>query len=437
VIDKAMGENPASVLNDPRSAGYVSSITDPLVKTLGAVADQPFRRSAFLHEARKQGYNNLGKLRKLLDRAAAGDENAFREIAIMGRKAQEEIVKFGQMGTKERFAANHIIFVYSWMRGAGRYAMRFPFQHPIQSAAYQHLSNEIGNPYVTKNLGGIPAFMHGVVPIGHDRDGNPILINPFALNPLGTALQIGQAAVGTVKAFSGKSSGTSGFDPFRDTDVLSLLAPLPAAYLKARSGGKAVATQLGQTMAPYRLYTDLEHPGAGSIYPTSRSEALGRYVFGSLYPRKADSAAIARTLERELRGDPKALMNLDIKQYKKLTGESVPPDLIADYKEDLKNWIALKKFQTDYAGKHGHSGFRNLPPANRVDAAIQFLDKQGLETPANIRQLRVEASQIDNDQELKEMASDLWSSTGIGEVKTSWDQMMRDARGLRLSRKRQ
>jgi hypothetical protein len=436
VIDKAMGENSASILRDPKNKGYVQSITDPLVRSLGAAADMPFRRSAWLHEARRQGYSSLSEVKGLMQKAQSGDQGAYKQIADIGRRASEEIVKFGKMTDKEQWIARNVIFIYSWLRGATRLAARFPAQHPIQSAMYQHLSNDIGNPYLTKNLGGVPAFMRGVVPVGHDKNGNPILVNPFALNPFGTALQVGQAAAGAIKVARG-GSGSQAFDKFRDTDVANLLAPIPQAYLTAREGGKGMRTQLTQTFAPARLVHDLQHPGSGSIYPGTRTEALGRYIGGSMFPRVADQNALSRTLEREQRGDPVARMNLDRKQYKKLTGQDIPQQFVDSYKVDVQKWLDLKKYRDNYAAKHGHSGFRNLPPANQVDAALTFLENQGIMDSDQAKQMRTEASHMTNDAELKQLASDLWSSTGIGEVKTSWDQMMRDARGLRLSRARQ
>jgi hypothetical protein len=433
VIDKGMGENAASILRDPRAGGYVQSITDPIVRSMGAAADMPFRRAAWLHEARRAGYSKLSDVRELMDRAASGtDQGAYREMADISRKAQEEIVKFGQMSDTERKIIQHIVFVYSWIRGATRYAARFPLQHPIQSAVYQHLAKDVGNPYVTKNLGGVPSFMHGVVPVGRDKNGNPILINPFALNPLGTAVQAGQALGGTLNIMRGGK-----FDKYTDQDIGSLLTPIPAAYLTAREGGKPMTEQLQQTFAPARLVHDLRHPGSGSIFPTSRTEALGHYIAGSLYPRTADQAALERTLERQQRGDPVARLNLDAKQYKKLTGQALPQDFINAYKQDILKWTDMKKFQQSYASDHGHSGFRNLPPANRVDAAISYLNKLGVMDDQQAKDMRSSAARMTNDQDLNRLASSLWGGTGIGQVKLSWDQMMRDARGLRLSRARQ
>jgi hypothetical protein len=432
-MDKVMGETPMQALGTGgRSSGYVNAITGPLARFMGRAADVPFRRAAFIHEARRLGYSKMGDIQNLFDRAQQGDRAALQDIATAGRKAQEEIVKFGHMNAQERAIISRMIFVYSWMKGAGRYGARFPLQHPIQSGIFSNLGQQVGMPYVNRVMGGMPSFMAGSIPVGHDSKGNPIMINPFSLNPLGTALQAGEAIPGTLAALKGGGA----FNRFAQTDIASMTNPLIQNYLNARSGGKGIVESMKQVIAPLRLYHDLRHPGSGSIYPTSRSEALGHYIVGAMYPREADQVAVTKALEREGQSNPIARIPTDMKTFKQLTGEDIPQELVTPYKHDLAEISREKSFKDDYASSHGQSGFRNLPPANKVDAALKYLAK-GFVSPQDLQQLKDGASQLKSDADLNSYANSLWSMTGSGQYKSLWDQMMRDARGRRVSRMRQ
>lgn len=436
-MDKAMGQNAAETVTAAKGRGYVGSVTNPIAHSMGMLADQPFRRAAFIHEARRAGYSKLSDVQELFDRAmghesSASGKAALEEIAQIGRRAQEEIVKFNHFNDTERAVVRNLIFVYAWVRGSARYAARFAAQHPIQSDVFQHLSNDVGNPYLAKELGGKPSYLLGAVPVGRDKNGNPILINPFSLNPLGTAVDVARAAHGTYKVLSGDRS----FNKFVDSDIANITNPLIQNYLTAREGGKKPLTQLEQTIAPVRLAHDLMHPGSGSVFPTSRTEALGHYVVGSLFPRVADQQALTRSLEREQRNDPVARIPTDVKTFKKLTGESIPDDFVQAYRDDLTKYQDMQDFQHKYADKHGQSGFRNLPAANRVDAAIKYLAQKKLATPSELAEYRREAKTMTSDADLNSLANALFGSTGIGSVKSVWDDMMSTARGSRLSRAR-
>src|SRR4030095_14674353 len=102
---------------------------------------------------------------------------------------QEEIIKFGKYNDIESGILRNLIFVYSWMRGAGRYFGRFPLQHPIQAAVGASLAG-VGQNWLNQSMGGVPSFLIGAIPVGKDEKGNSILINPFSVNPLGTGQQI-------------------------------------------------------------------------------------------------------------------------------------------------------------------------------------------------------------------------------------------------------
>src|SRR5215472_10213570 len=430
VVDKAMGQNPATVALTPKGRGYVASLTNPLAHQMGQLADQPFRRAAFLHEARRMGYSKIGDVQQLIQRADGGDQAALRDIATAGRKAQEEIVKFGQMNETERALIRHILFVYSWVKGSGRYAARFPLQHPIQSNIYNQLSQNVGIPTINQELGGRPTFLAGAIPVGRDKNGNPIIINPFSLNPLGTAVDVGRSIAGTISVLRGQP-----FNQYNAQDITSALNPLVGSYLQARTGGQTFAKRVEKSIAPLRLAHELQYPGSGSIYPTSRTEALGSWIGGSMFPRVADATALQKAVEREQMATPIARIPTDMKVYKQLTGQDIPQSLVQPYTQDLQGLQRLKDYQKSYAQSHGQSGFRNLPPQNKVDAAIEWLRRAGLANDAQIQSYKDTAKGLD-DADANTLANILFAQTGLRLYKQTWDSLMSQARGLRKSRQR-
>lgn len=435
-LRKAMGTNPAEAVTNPAGRGYVASLTQPIYHTMGIIADQPFRDAAFLHEARRAGYRTLKSVDDLFNSArthgtSEAGSASLREIANISRKAQEEIVKFGHMNETERSVIRNLVFVYSWMRGAGRYAARFPAAHPIQTDLFNRLSGP-GNQYIQSVMGGVPSFLAGSVPVGRDKNGNPILVNPFSLNPLGTGLQLAQAAAGTLHVIQDPKS----FNKYAQNDVTSLLNPILGSYINARSGGQPMKKQLENTMAFLALRKGLMHPGSGSIYPTTRLEAAGHFTFGSLFPRAADQQAIGKALARQNVGNPAAMIPQQIKDFKKATGQDIPPQLVSAYMGDLEAIQMQKDFQTHYADSHGASGFRNMPPQNKAEAALQYLTQHSHLPPDQLQQLKQGMTQLTTDQEFNDYANSLWSMTGVGQYKRAWQDMLRSTKGSILTRKR-
>lgn len=424
-LRQSMGQNAAQVVAASKGRGYIASAINPVAHTMGAIADQPFRDAAFLHEARKAGYRNLGQVKELFDRAAVKDEAARRpalnEIGEIARRAQNEIVKFGRMNNEERQVIRNLVFVYSWMKGASIYAARFGAHHPIQANIYGTAGRTVGQPYLEDEFGNVPNYMLGAVPIGRTDKGDPIVINPFALNPLGTGYDMMRAAIGTGQVLQGDKA----FNKFAGTDLVNLLNPLVGNYLEAREGGRGVVQTALDTIAPTRLAHDLRHPGQGSVYPTTRKEAIGRFTLGSLYPRVADRAAITRSFIRENEQHPEKLIPLQVHQFEELTGQHVPPELIRAYRQDIHQVKQERDFQHNYAKGKGQQGFTNLPATNRAKAAIEYLEKYHKVTPKEITDMRKQLDDLPNEYVTNLFANALWKITGAGRMSRRWDDLMR------------
>jgi hypothetical protein len=276
--------------------GYVRAATGPLTRGLHAVADVPFRRAAFLHEARRAGYRKLDDVRTLI-RESEQSPRKRQELAEIARKAQEEIVRFGRLTDVEQRYLRHLLFVYSWTKGATRYASRFPGAHPVQTAAFVQLGRE-GEQRVEDAVGNLPAWLRGAIPLQVDEQGDPTFVLPFGISPLGTGLDVARAAEGTFDILRGEE-----FDPFAGEDPLDLANPLIGSFLEARSGGRPVHESLRDTVAPARLAHRLLNTGEGETFPGTAGEAIGSFLGGSLYPREASGRAIREGAEERRRAE--------------------------------------------------------------------------------------------------------------------------------------
>lgn len=433
-IDQSMGFNASNVLSGGRGSGYVASATDPVAKLMGSIADQPFRRAAWIHEARRAGYKTMQDIQKLWDKAYTERQRfthrdpdqwdmestpALAAIGKISRAAQEEIVKFGKYNDVERGILRNLVFVYSWMRGAGRYFGRFPMQHPIQAAAMTSLS-AVGQNWLNQTLGGVPAFLVGAIPVGKDEKGNHILINPFSINPLST----GQEILSSAASVKNIITDPRNFNKYVNQDPSALLNPLVQDALEAWSGGRPITESVPDSIAALRLKENLEHPGRGQIYPTSQQEALGQYFLGSMFPRKTSAAGIARSLQRERADQPAERIDDELAAFKKQTGADLPPEFVEMYRKDLAALDKQKDFQHQYAKDHGSQGFSNMPANNRAEAALEYLSKNKLIAPRDVAQMADMVRSAKSDYELNLIANALWRITGAGNIKEQWDQLI-------------
>jgi hypothetical protein len=443
-IDQSMGFNASRIALERPGGGYVQALTNPISHVMGAIGDQPFRRAAWLHEARRAGYRTLYDVKRLFDAADAekaayagrkgindwqlADTPNLQKIGEISNKAQEEIIKFGKYNDVEQGILSNLIFIYSWMRGSGRYFTRFPFEHPVQAAA-MHSAANIGQNWLNQEMGGVPSFLIGAIPVGQDSKGNHILVNPFSVNPLGS----GQQLIASMGSIANIMQDPKSFNKYSQQDPAQLLNPLLASGLEAYTGGRPMLKTYEQSIAPYRLFQDLEHPGRGQVYPTTREEALGRYVLGSMYPRQSSQAAITRSLQRERKDQPALRIDDETKLMKSALNFVPPPEFVDAYKKDLVQVKQQSDFQHQYASAHGSQGFTNMPASNRADAAIQYLNKYHLMSPTDLASVEDAINQTPSDLVLNNIANALWRMTGAGTVKRRWDAIMHIANNQSLT----
>ena len=424
------GQNSLQVLHGGHGRGHMRALFDPVAKTFGKWGDQPFRDAALLHELYKQGYHTLKDVKDLARRSHEGDPKARADLAKAGVPASEEVVKFGPQNKLEEKYFRHAFFVYNWTKGATRYGMRFPIAHPLQANVAANLGGTVGAEYTQKRVGGLPPFLAGHVPVGGQR-----MINLFGTSPLSTGIGTGRAVAGTLQEFF---PGTFGkFDPYTGEDWTDLLPPIPGAAIQATRGvgGRSALESIYRNVGPYKLYQGLAHPGSGKIFPGTRMEAIGHFVFGSLYPRKYDPQAIQESLERIGKSKPEMLIEGVKERYKKKFGRDIPPEIVSAYRKDLDELKAQKDFKDDYVHDHNRSSYEKLPGWNKMESAYNYLKESGHLPPETLQMMRTALNTVKDEALAESTARSWWALTNVGHAKTTWNEWARAAKSTELKRK--
>lgn len=280
-----------------------------------ATGEAKMRRVVWYFHAIKHGYNTPEKIEKLLT-----DDKLRKRLNQISATAENEMVRFRGLGPNEKQVAARILFVYPWLKGAGRYAARLPLDHPARAVFVNALGEE-GWKEVRERLGNLASYYESLIPIGSPQEklGTTVqpVINPASLSPFGTFADELQAAVGTLTGQAPPSSrgvrfltpglkagieGITGYNTFlgtpystEDYNLKNILAEntYRASPLYNLAEG---LTQEKQTLpfqgspAKQRAYVE------GGPY-----EALGQYLLGGLIPRELNLPAAQAKGEAERR----------------------------------------------------------------------------------------------------------------------------------------
>jgi hypothetical protein len=245
-IDKLMGHGISGALATTRLA---QKPTAAAAHGLGVVVDLIPRRSAFLHEAQREGYATNHEIQQLISDFHAGDQQAIRDIEMITRRANDAIVDYERMSPFEKNIMTRVFFVYPWLRGSSRWTIKYALDHPMQAAAltlaadyaYENANETLGDrpgyarqqiPISTKSVGlGIPGTDLGVgldnLVGDHswtDSQGRPKTWNPRQALTQTTPLDLSLTAVGY-------ATGSGDADA-----IANMLNPVPKAALVAAFG---------------------------------------------------------------------------------------------------------------------------------------------------------------------------------------------------------
>jgi hypothetical protein len=351
VIDTAMGLGATEAIHGA-GRGYVKAVTAPLIRGLGKGVDRPFRRAAFLQEARRSGRRKLADVERLIQEATT-DKAKLREFSEMAVRANEEIVKFGKLSEAEQTYARTLFFVWNWTRAASRYSARYPFRHPVQSSAYLRVGEEGIRP-LEEELENYPPWLRGALLSGEDEEGNPKLRNLGTINPLTTGVDLARASAGGLKVLGGQD-----FDKFQEEDFASLLNPLLRTYLEAREGGRSFPEGIVDSVALARLGREALGGEGGKTFPSSLDEEMERFLLGPLAERTASREAIEEAGLRGLPSDERSKVRAkqDFREWegatRKTLGLSKAEPIPAAFVRAKRNAILREELGKRYKEQHG------------------------------------------------------------------------------------
>ncbi|HZT91254.1 MAG TPA: hypothetical protein VFA05_04365 [Gaiellaceae bacterium] len=120
------------------------------------------RMLSFIHEAQRKGYRTARDWEALMtDPRLEGERNAVL------LRANKEPIDYGAMTDRERVVLKSFFAYWPWIRAASLWALRFPFEHPYQMAAYSQAGAQ-GAKKVEDfwaHEGGVaPPYMEGYYP---------------------------------------------------------------------------------------------------------------------------------------------------------------------------------------------------------------------------------------------------------------------------------
>ena len=168
MIKSRMGAGIFGSLNvDPTIFGKISSFGNRLAGGYGRVIDDPFRFSAFLHEADAAGFSTAEDLHRLMTDSTL--EPQLQEITI---RANDALIDYENLSPGEQAIIRRAVFFYPWVKGSTKYGYQMIINHPGASSLSGQLADQ-GEEMRNKAWpGGVPDFLAGAMPIGGGRISN-------------------------------------------------------------------------------------------------------------------------------------------------------------------------------------------------------------------------------------------------------------------------
>ena len=281
LVDDLMGEGIVSSGLDSRS-GLATGATSWAASKWSKVVDLPFRRAAFLYEARKElgigqvvGTKNVaGQIHSLLH-----DPEMRPRLDAVTERANRALIDYADLNPFEQAVIRRIFFFYPWLKGSTKYAGHFLREHPIQAAVTGQLGL-IGSG-IQRPLGPLPSWGMGLIPVSGGRT-----LNPTAAGVLNQPAQIA-AAIASLSQNNPKSAyQIAGFlTPAVQTLVQASYGAQPGGF----QGGQGLSALGSLSDVPLKTLIDQLRGQHGKTFPVTPREALLTYLLGSaLVPRKTD-----------------------------------------------------------------------------------------------------------------------------------------------------
>jgi hypothetical protein len=332
-IDALAGSGKSKSYVNEKNLFGVNAIGRGLASAWSRVADDKFRASSMIHELRRLGYDlplrkltraEQANLERILSAKATPKEAA--DVVEAARRANKAMVEFDNLSWVEREILKQVIFVYPWVSRSLVWSVRSVVEHPVKADVLAQIGadEQQEHPDLTKN---VPDWFKkgGYIPVGMDKHGNPIVVNPTSVNSWSTMsqmLQTAQAgfvngAPGTefdsafgmlgpvskflVRGFTGRDDYGNAY-PGSDwlsaaKDTLNDL-PQVAAYKRAHKDSKSLSpVDLAKRQSLLAHYKSALHR---TVFSPGWADGYGMLVTAGLTPRVADKQALQARSWNEL-----------------------------------------------------------------------------------------------------------------------------------------
>lgn len=393
-INAKLSPEAAAKLDGTMQEGFVRAISgeggvgraviDAAANVWSKGVDLPFRRAAFLYEARRhlRDYGPRADWRKIENLLT--DPSRADELAGVVRRANKEIIDYGRLGPAEREIVRRLIFFYPWVRGSTVYAGRFMVEHPIKAAAAAKVGEQ-GKQFADETLGPVPSRYEGAFKAAGG------MVNPASAAILGTPAQVEQATEGLLRGNVKQAAKLAEFaSPAVSLGAaeISRIDPSTGFPYPARASALDIAKdQLISGTPQASLVRNLKGDYGKVLQPT-KAQAIGKFAVGGLVPQRYDPEALAKAAEAEQRSlmSPGQRVARDGMRLRKEFLASakqaglLPPDA-TKLPDELRDAITARTAR--YANYASRGIKRGDPDYQRkaFEADMQLLEKRAVLTP--------------------------------------------------------
>lgn len=180
-----------NLMGGGRSLSYLSEggkfqPTEWMAKAWNPITDQFFRRSALLHELRRQGFKTPEDIRYALGLGKELNAADRAKVVEATRRGKRAMIDF-ELRPFEKALLRHIFFVYAFQSRSVLWSMHALMDHPTTISLLSQVG-QLSEEELDEELGPVPKWFEdtGFVFAGHDDEGRPLVQNWNAISPMGT-----------------------------------------------------------------------------------------------------------------------------------------------------------------------------------------------------------------------------------------------------------
>jgi hypothetical protein len=413
-LDLALGMGMYESIRPSRGAVKMIDRTSRKVSEFYAkFMDNPFRKASFYNEAYRAGFRTMDDIKRLVDSEPGSP--LFEDFLSIAQNANRNIVDYARMNKFEQNIVRRVIFFYPWIKGSTVYTARFASEHPFQFTAAMGAARQ-GQEQAEEILGATPSYLKGLVPFGGERDvpgmGKlPNVLNPQSLSIFGSAGEALGAARGAL--FGDVRSGEQLSEYFTPAITAAIAAstrvdPFTGArYEQGASPLSIAATELGETVAPYRAFKKWQTARAVEagtkdademLFPSTPTQEAAAYLTGA-WPRtynlrEGQSRAAAEDVSML---GPEKREEFKWKDRIRVANDEVKRLGMKMDKQVADAFKAKAERATEY-GMMERSLGRDLSQIDRLQADMQILVRKGIYKEEQARDLLMQYSTYGDNQ---------------------------------------